>query len=81
MAAALAFALSGCGSVMEPEAADPQAADTWRFEMVRSTVPDDPAEVRFAGVFDHDRQLGRLLITDDEEAWAYTKCEVETSRI
>jgi hypothetical protein len=81
MAAALAVALSGCGSVMEPEAADPQAADTWRFEMVRSTVPDDPAELRFAGVFDHDRQLGRLLIMDDEEAWAYTKCEVETSRI
>jgi hypothetical protein len=81
MVAAATAALAACGdrgSSVQPEAG---GSSSWRFELTTTTAHEDPSELRFAGAFDRELQVGRALVEAPREKDAfYTSCDYEYSR-
>jgi hypothetical protein len=76
MVAVTVAAAAACGGSSTPALDAEVGADSWRFELTTTTAPEDPNEVRVAGVFDRKRRLGRMTVeAPREDLWHYTTCE------
>jgi hypothetical protein len=82
MVTAAVVSAAACGASSTPTAErELGGADSWHFELTTTTAPEDPNELRFSGVFDRARQLGRMQIdAPREEEWFFTSCEYESGR-